>query len=680
MSTNYYFSILLFIILFKIDLSIYIQSFDKDFFNISDKLKQKFKSLNPLKEEHIPSPEIININTDTISADQDHSIKLKLPYKTGDLGTDIMELLYVKKSGKLFSIKNYNVTYFLNEENVIHTIYPNMFPDDIEDTMENDVDCNYTILDNKYKLEYLKFKKFNKIIFNSYITLGLDTSSNNIQRIEYNNQILYESNIIKNIMNGKEYFINNIYNHTIFLNMYNIEQMQMNKKYFAFFVKFRNNTDNKWNILLLFYEIILVKNEEFNLNLEFVLNMSEILNRKLKYDLDLLDIDNINSIINIERIGYFQNFIFLLFSIKNNTNNVGNEFIIFDYLNNNVIPLEEIFYSENPENNLDFNNIKIADFLIYNNTFCLLIEDKGLFIYNIRKIVSENNFIVKFYYNNNLEFESGNKLEIYRNPFYGGIYLGVIFYNKNIEVNEMYMELLLDEFNNNDLIEIKINKIITASYNRTFLYMQLVNDFFSYFYDSNKKELFIFRNGLLNIIPYVTYKLNLAEKEYNYQLLKNENITDIIPIYNKKEEKFNLVLIGNSYIIIKNLTLATHSLNCTFHDIGSYNLTFILKGEICANSLKKAEEGTYVSCHKIIKYNFHVYKRDKEKRIILFISILFIVILLASILFICYSINTGCFGKYKPNKSKKIKKILFASRLESEENFTKYSTKKKKEN
>ena len=71
----------------------------------------------------------------------------------------------------------------------------------------------------------------------------------------------------------------------------------------------RNNTDNKWNILLLFYEIILVKNEEFNLNLEFVLNMSEILNRQLKYDLDLLDIDNINSIINIERIGYFQNFI-----------------------------------------------------------------------------------------------------------------------------------------------------------------------------------------------------------------------------------------------------------------------------------------------------------------------------------------------------------------------------------
>ena len=89
--------------------------------------EKKFEPLYHIHEELIHTPEIININTDTISADQDHPIKLKLPYKTGDLGTDIMELLYIKKSGILFSIKNYNVTYFLNEENVIHSIYPNMF-------------------------------------------------------------------------------------------------------------------------------------------------------------------------------------------------------------------------------------------------------------------------------------------------------------------------------------------------------------------------------------------------------------------------------------------------------------------------------------------------------------------------------------------------------------------------
>ena len=143
----------------------YIQYFDKGNITISSKLREKFESLSHLHEELIHSPEIININTDTISADQDHSINLKLPYKTGDLGTDIMELLYVKKSGILFSIKNYNVTYFLNEENVIHSIYPNMFPNDIEDSVQNDVDCNYKILNNEYKIEKNNFKNFYKIIF-----------------------------------------------------------------------------------------------------------------------------------------------------------------------------------------------------------------------------------------------------------------------------------------------------------------------------------------------------------------------------------------------------------------------------------------------------------------------------------------------------------------------------------
>ena len=95
------FFLILFLSLFIKSFPMYIQSFDADYFSISENLKQKLGLLYPLKEEYINSPEIIKINTDTISADQDHSIKLKLPYKTGDLGTDIMELLYVKKSGKL---------------------------------------------------------------------------------------------------------------------------------------------------------------------------------------------------------------------------------------------------------------------------------------------------------------------------------------------------------------------------------------------------------------------------------------------------------------------------------------------------------------------------------------------------------------------------------------------------
>ena len=656
--------------LFNHYLSKYLQSFDPDFSEISLKLVENFNSSNPLKEYDSLSPELININTDTISADQDHSIKLKLPYKTGDLGTDIMELLYVKKSGKLFSIKNYNVTYFLNEKNVIHTIYPNMFPDDIEDTIENDVDCNYTILDNKYKLELQKINlNFSKIISYSYITLGIDKENNNIKKIEYNNKNIYENDIIYNILKGKEYFnhTNTINNSITFLDMFKIEQMLCNQSFFVFLVKHKNistNSKNKTqNILLLFYEINLLIGEDFKLNLESVINITKILyNKELKT-------------FAIQKIGYYQNYKFILFN---------NILIIYDTLNNKLIPFEQIF----DINSININNINISDFLLYNKTFCLLSEDKGLIIFDIKEEINNNNNI-KLYFNNNLEFNSGQKLEIYRNPFYGGIFLGIVFNtNKERTTNEIYMEIILENTKNNNTdnntdkkIEIKINKVITASNTRNFLYLHLNNDFFKYFYDDFNKELFIYRNGLLNIVPYVTYKINLTEEGNNIELFNKEKIRDLIQIFNKKEEKFNLVFIGNNnYFILKNLSLASHNLNCTFHDIGSYNLTFILKGEVCANSLRKAEEGKFVTCHKIIKYNFHVYRRDKEKKIALFIIILFIVVLSASILFICYTINTGCFGKYKSNKSNKFKKILFSSRLDSEANIKMYSPNKQKEN
>ena len=659
---RFFLSIIIFTSILTKYFSKYTQSLDPGYSEISENLKKTLDSSYPLNEESIPSPEIININTDTISADQDHSINLKLPYKSGDLGTDIMELLYVKKSGKIFSIKNYNVTYFLNEKNVIHTIYPNMFPDDVEDTVQNDVDCKYTVLDNEYKLEYhANNNSFSKIIFYSYVTLFLDMKINSIKRIEYNSKNIYIRDIINNIINGKEFFVGNngAINSIIFLDIFKIEQMFFNKIYFVFLIKYKNiiNNDNDWNFLLLFYEIKLLVIEDFSLSLESVININNILNNN--------EIANIN----IEKIGYYKNYKFILFS--KNIEESNNSLIIFDSSKNKIIPLEEIFndYSS-------INQINIKDFLIYNETFCILEENKGLIIFNIKQdLNNEEKIIICF--NNILEFNFGKKLEIYRNPFYGGIYLGILFYNnKENKGNEIYMEILLEEKDNNETIAIKINKLLTASNKRNFLHTQIKYDFFKYFYDDANKDLFLYRNGLINIVPYVSYKIKLID-EKNLEILKKENISEMIPIYNKKEEVFNLVLIGNKYyIILKNLTLASHNLNCTFHDVGSYNLTFILKGEVCANSLLKSQEGNYITCHKIIKYNFHVYNRGQEKKILIFIIILFVIICLASILFLCYSINTKCFGKYKNNK---FKKFLFSPN-KNDINVKRYSNNKQKDN
>ena len=626
--------------------SLYTQTFDKGYTEISNELKDEIEILYETKSNQVGYPEIININTDTISADQDHSINLKLPYKSGDLGTDIMELLYIKKEGELFSIKNYNFTYFLNEENVIHTIYPNMFPDDIEDSVENDIDCNYTILNNTYSLESQSFAKMKKIIFYSYVILGLETNSNTIKRIGYRDSSIYESDISNRVFQGNEFFNNS--QNTIFLDIYKIEQLFNKKGYIVFLVKHKNS--NNWEYLLLFYEIFLIS-EGFSLDIYKTINIKDIYN---------FNNTNIDNLIKIKRIGKYINYIFILF-INENKNN---DFVVFDSSINEIITIEEIL--ENNENEYKFKNKNITDFLIINNAICLLIENQGLIIYIMRPDINEEK--LKFDYNSFFEFKYGQQLEIYRNPFYGAVFIGVFFSNDENKIgNEIYMELLLDGFNrifsknDSNAIMVKVNKIITASNKRNFKYMLFMDDFYSYFYDDVYKELFIYRIGLLNTIPYVTYKLRLTQNFTRSKIIKDINISNIVPIYNKDNGEFNTLLIGGSnYIVLKNLVLASHNLNCTFHAGGNFNLSFILKGELCANSIKKALEKTYVSCHKIIKYNFHVYGKDKEKYTF-FIGLLFVLIIFSSILFACFSINTNCFRNYKTIKPSSINKVLYNS-------------------
>ena len=628
--------------------SMYTQTFDKGYTEISDELKGEIEALYQSKIDRIGFPVIININTDTISADQDLSVNLKLPYKSGDLGTDIMELLYVKKEGELFSIKNYNITYFLNEENVIHTIYPNMFPDDIENTIENDIDCNYTILNNTYNLEIQKFPKLKKIIFYSYVILGLEFKSNLIKRIGYRDSSLYQSDISDRVFKGAEYF-NDFTQDTIFLDIFKIEQLFFKKGYIVFLVKHKKD-NNQWDYLLLFYEIFLI-NEEFSLDIENVININDIFKDVIINNQNYF-LENLK----IEKVGYYGNYKFILFINKNK----DNDLIIYDSLKNTTFNFEEIL-KENA-NDTFLRNKNIADFIIFSNELCLLIEDEGLFAFMMN--IDINDLKINFEFHTYFEFKYGKKLEIYKNPFYGSVFIGVLF-DKDINKkgNEIYMELLVDGFfkkhNNSEEIILRINKIATASDKRNFKHLQFMDSFYNFFYDDINKELFIYRIGLLNSIPYVTYKLNLINDKNNAKIIKDINISNIVPIYNKDDGKFNILLIGNeNYIVLNNLVLASHNLNCTFHACGNFNLSFILKGEVCAHSLQKAKEGIYSSCHKLIKYNFHIYGKDR-KNFALFLIFLLCMILLSLILFGCFSINTNCFRNYKKIKSIPLNKSLY---------------------
>ena len=80
---------------------------------ISKELKKIIHDLTP-KETIIGKPIVAFLSTNIISADKGKPIKMDLPFENGDIGTDIMEMLYISKQDTIFSIKKYNIQYFLN--------------------------------------------------------------------------------------------------------------------------------------------------------------------------------------------------------------------------------------------------------------------------------------------------------------------------------------------------------------------------------------------------------------------------------------------------------------------------------------------------------------------------------------------------------------------------------------
>jgi hypothetical protein len=62
-------------------------------------------------EETLGKSIVAYLSTNLISADMGKQIKLDLPYENGDIGTDIMEMLYISKTGRFFTVKKYIIDY-----------------------------------------------------------------------------------------------------------------------------------------------------------------------------------------------------------------------------------------------------------------------------------------------------------------------------------------------------------------------------------------------------------------------------------------------------------------------------------------------------------------------------------------------------------------------------------------
>ena len=140
-----------------------ILNLDTDRISISSSLLEILKLINQTIVEKTGKSIISYVSTKTISADLNKSIILDLPYENGDIGIDIMELLYIQKEGKLFPIQSFNINYYLNKAELINSINYNN-----SNKIKNlDISCNYIIGNNIINLKTLDYDLNNyiKILF-----------------------------------------------------------------------------------------------------------------------------------------------------------------------------------------------------------------------------------------------------------------------------------------------------------------------------------------------------------------------------------------------------------------------------------------------------------------------------------------------------------------------------------
>lgn len=239
-------------------------------------------------------------------------------------------------------------------------------------------------------------------------------------------------------------------------------------------------------------------------------------------------------------------------------------------------------YIEVPDNN------KVIDFIICQKTIYSLIEKIGLVIYKIGdKFVS------------NVTFELNNTLQLdhYINPFNGNEFVGILFLPTK-ESYEIFIELLINQENFP-----QVNKILLSSPERDINNFYLIDNFFSYLYDNTFKEMIYIRRGMLNSIPDIIYKFKLSNIKDKIE--KSLSIIDLNPNY----YNYPLLISKNNFFMV-NITLGKHKLNCTFYSDGNFNLTFIQRGEVCAESLEESINNPFATCQKIVTYNFHIYDAD----------------------------------------------------------------------
>lgn len=509
------------------------------------------------------------------------TVKVNLKNLNSQYGTDVYELKGMFKNDKiLVDGQDYYMNYTLSDNIVYSKNYENKFDPKYMDSYM--IHCNYSSnpLDFKYKkLGGFNFNKTEKFRLG---TFALKPDRLGVYFLLYNNNTINIDNVQKFIIENKSGLdISTIE----FRNLFVIDQPYEEKTFLVC-----ETIDQ----MLIFYELIINKYGQlyymyYHTSLRPTLDNNATVITDVDYVRESILVSSDKGLLVYEK------------DKKNKTNEIVEEETSENEPepnNNGVLISREATYTlirnmplfitnDGFKRAFEINNIIVLEKMIY-----VLVQGYGI------KIIEINAF---GFVNYDFRHKNLKHIDLVVNPLLNTKYLGITFVD-SFDQQEFFMELNVD-----DEIYPEINKIFLSSKSNTRSHYITLDLFLGMFYDPNDNTLLVIRRGMLNNIPFQTYKYNLNSL---FRVSEDAQIV-VTSLYNPETELNELFIVDNNSFnayILSDFSHTTDEMYCKFLDIGNYNVTLEKYSEICESSLEYKYAYSY--CDFMIYLNFRAIGED----------------------------------------------------------------------
>jgi len=238
------------------------------------------------------------------------------------------------------------------------------------------------------------------------------------------------------------------------------------------------------------------------------------------------------------------------------------------------------------------NTLQVKDFVILNKTLYVLVQGYGLKFYGTTFITTSDltsksftdtqmenpdfrkTSIPQCFKDNLFNFEHPNlkAIDYHINPITNNKFIGLLI-NSEANALEFFIELIA--FDDNKPF---INKVFYAP-NPIKADSFVTDRFFSFVLDKNKKNLVVFRRGLLNPIHELSYVIPFPVPLD----IDETTFTPIVLVYDFKNQKMGISFLTKNFglIYLNNFEFFEDQLICKFNSDGIFQLSFHSQAEIC---------------------------------------------------------------------------------------------------